>query len=236
MPFWKKESPPPELAVAAEEPPPPPVLHGLLPCSEQGCSNHDAVQCSYIDRRGQTCLTAWCPGHQIVVANICFCRRHAGVPAAVQHGEFLADRGLPDTGNRSPSLVIYIGHALEPAILNLLHGLLRPGTADQVGTEAVHPIRPAAGGRRWVRNWQIYDHTGVVAKITVEVDEATDPEVVVRVGRHAVASVVPPWIERRYQGLPPLSADEDHFERDRFYAFLMERIAPAVVAEVRAAV
>lgn len=230
MPFWKKQ--PVAAGTAVTSPAPSPVQHGFLPCSDAGCPNHDAVQCGYVDRRGQPCLTAWCPTHQVSVDNRCFCRRHSRIPGAVQQGEFLADRGLPDLDNRAPSLVVHVGDALEPRILDLLSSLLRPGSGDTLGSEAVHVNRPPSGGRRWARGWQIYDHTGTIAKVAIEIEESRDAEVTVRVGQHVVATGVPPWIARRKQGLPSLSPEGDGADRERFYGSLFEPIVPRVFAEV----
>ena len=234
MSFWKKEAPLPVADPPAAPPPPPrPMLVGTLACSEQGCARHDAVACGYVDRRRRSCPTAWCLDHQVVVGARAFCRRHSRISLTGPGDEFQTEQALPDLDNRSPSLADYVGDALEPRIRELLSQLCRPGTGDTVSAEPVHVIHPTTGGaRRWDRTWKLYDHTGVHANISVEVDESRDPEVWVRVGRNVVSQAVPPWIERRRHALPPLSGAEDAEARQQFYDALWEPVAPRILAEL----
>jgi len=84
--------------------------------------------------------------------------------------------------------------------------------------------------RRWERSWKLVDHTGVAIKVSIEVDEPTDPEVSVRVANNVVAKGVPPWIEhrRRNEEVPePLDASE----RQQFYEFLVQHITEGVRRE-----
>jgi hypothetical protein len=162
-----------------------------------------------------------------------FCRRHARLFASAMTGEFQVGQTLPDLDNRSPSLADWVGDALEPRVLDLLWCLCRPGSNDQVAAEALRVVHPTSGGaRRWIRTWKIYDHTGVIVQVTVEVDESRDPEVDVKVGRDLVGRGVPPWIERRHRGLPQLSPPDDAEERERFYASLWAAAPPRIIAEV----
>jgi hypothetical protein len=162
-----------------------------------------------------------------------FCRRHARIIASASAGEFQMGQALPDIDNRSPSLADYVGDALESRILELLQSLCRPGTNDQVAAEPLRAVHPTNGGaRRWDRSWKMFDHTGVIVQVAVEVDESRDPEVAVKVGRNLVGQGVPPWIARRRQGLPPPLPPQDAAERERFYASLWEAAPPRVIAEV----
>ena len=165
------------------------------------------------------------------------CRRHARMLAAVLADEFQSDRALPDLENRSPSLADYVGDALEPRVLALLENLRRPGSNDQVAAEPLHIYHPiahptAAGSRWWERTWKLFDHTGVLVKVSVEVDESRDIEVWVRVGRNLISHAVPPWIERRILGLPPLSGEEDRAARERFYVALWEPAVQPILTEL----
>jgi hypothetical protein len=232
MPFWKKDAaqPPPP---ASDVPAAPRPLRGTLACSEYACSRHDAVTCAYVDRRGRLCPTAWCGDHQVVIEGRAFCRRHARLYASAATGEFQMGQALPDLDNRSPSLADYVGDALEPRVLELLWGLCRPGTNDQVAAEPLHVVHPSTGGaRRWDRSWKMYDHTGVIVQVAVEVDESRDPEVDVKVGRNLVGRGIPPWIERRRRGIAPLSPAADAAEREGFYASIWAGAPPRVIVEV----
>jgi hypothetical protein len=170
----------------------------------------------------------------MVVEGQAFCRRHARIFAAAMGGEFQMGQALPDLDNRSPSLADYVGDVLEPAVLQLLQSLCRPGSNDQVAAEPLRVVHPTSGGaRRWDRSWKIFDHTGVIVQVVVEVDESRDPEVVVKVGRNQVGQGVPPWIARRRQGLPALPPAQDAEERERFYASLWEAAPARIYAEVQ---
>ena len=118
--------------------------------------------------------------------------------------EFQMAQALPDLDNRSPSLADYVGDVLEPRVLELLWGLCRPGTNDQVAAEPLRVVHPMAGGgaRRWDRTWKIYDHTGVIVQVAVEVHEGRDPEVDIKVGRTLVGRGVPPGSTAAVRGCP----------------------------------
>ena len=168
----------------------------------------------------------------MVVEGRVFCRRHARLFSAVG-GEFQMAQALPDLDNRSPSLADYVGDVLEPRVLELLWGLCRPGSNDQVTAEPLRVVHPTAGGaRHWARTWKIFDHTGVIVQVAVEVHEERDPEVDIKVGRILVGRATPPWIDRRFQGLPALPPEEDAAERRRFYDDLWAGAPPQILAEV----
>jgi hypothetical protein len=170
----------------------------------------------------------------VMVDGRSFCRRHAHtLTATASNTEFDTDSPVPDLDNRSPSLANYVGDALQPRIITLLESLRRPRSHDQVAGEPVRAFHPSGGGaRHWVRTWKLYDHTGVHVSISVEVEEEHDPEVWVRVGRNIVSQAVPPWIDRRRQGLPELGEADDAAAREQFYAGLWEPVAERVTADL----
>ena len=231
MPFWKKGAEPPSPSDPAVPAGPRPV-RGVLACSEYACGRHDAASCAYVDRRGRSCPTAWCPDHQVVMAGRAFCRRHARIFGAVGGGEFQMGQALPDLDNRSPSLADYVGDALEPRVLQFLWSLCRPGTNDQVASEPLRVVHPTGGGsRRWDRTWKIYDHTGVIVQVTVEADR-------VATRRSTSRSGGTPSARRSRPGSPadsrvsPLAAGADAEERERFYASLWQAAPAQIVLEV----
>lgn len=213
-----------------EEAPPVPIV-GDLPCTERGCDATTAAPCEYVDRRGRSCGTAWCPAHQAVFDAHAFCRRHVGTLRAI--GIDIVERALaPDLDNRAPSLVNWVCNDLDERVRAFLSQQVVPGTPEELGEERVHLIRSADGSRRWERSWKLFDHTGVTTKVTVSVDETDDTMVSVRLGRDRIADWVPPWIERRKKGVR-VEPDQDVEERRTFYQALFDRICEAVVRDRR---
>lgn len=199
---------------------------GDHPCQQRGCANRNAVPCHYVDRRGRRCETALCPDHRAEVGGIVYCRRHAGTLAAIGQ---LEPSGMPDLDNRAPSLVNWVARDLDDFIAGTL--------ADAAGPDerfvrepqvSIYPDR--TGARRYERAWKIVDHTGVRLVVAVFVSGEEDVMVRVRVGGTLVAEGIPPWIERRAQGIE-VSAATDRTQRSLFYGFLERHIRDAVRSE-----
>jgi hypothetical protein len=226
MPFWRRGRP-------AEERPEPPSARpivGTLPCSERGCTNDTGESCGYVDRRARACGTAWCPDHQSVVGGTVYCRRHAGVVGALG-GEQQA--AMPDLENRAPSLVNWVARDVEEVIREIV-----AGHGAELGTDRLiaDPVRLVFLGperlRVWERSWKLVAHTGWSLRVSLEVDEARDTEVAVRVGRNVVVRMTPPWIAARMRG-ERLDDGTDAALRDAFYRELTASVAGAVDAELR---
>jgi hypothetical protein len=229
MPFWRRgespTGPPPEPQQSGADQP----IAGTLACSERGCTATTGESCGYVDRRGRTCGTAWCPDHQQISGGTVYCRRHAGVVRALAS----AEGSMPDLENRAPSLVNWVSRDLEEVIHDLVNGYRAELGTDRMIADPVHltflgPERL----RIWERSWKLVDHTGWGLRVALEVDEARDTEVAVRVGRNVVARVTPPWIEARMRGvqLPP---EVDAAQRQEFYRSLTETLIAAIEAELR---
>ena len=226
MPFWKRER---TRDTTPSPPVPQPALVGSLPCSEHGCTSTTGEACAYVDRRSRACGTAWCPDHQSVLGGRVYCRRHAGVIAALAAGE----SSMPDLENRAPSLVNGVSRDLEEVIRDIVNGYRGELGTDQLISDTVH--LEYVGPERlhiWQRNWKLVDHTGWSLRVALEVDEARDTEVAVRVGRNIVARATPPWIEARARG-EQLSAEEDAAQRQSFYRSLAETLTVAIEAELK---
>ncbi len=194
-------------------------------CSMSACSSQAADPCTYTDRRGQSCSTAFCSAHSVSVAGVPYCRRHAGTLVAI--GELAQNpRGLPDVADRGPALVNCIVRDLDKDIRSLLAGPIRPGERLIVD-DAVHLIHDQWRRARWERSWRIVEPTGRVLAVTVHVAEDDQSRVRVRVAAEMVADTVPPWIARRSQGVE-VGAAIDISQRQRFYQRLEENIAAAV--------
>jgi len=225
MPLWRRGRP------ASGEPPPSPSrpIVGALPCSERGCEATTGESCGYLDRRSRACGTAWCPDHQSIVGGTVYCRRHAGVVGALGYDQRST---MPDLDNRAPSLVTWVSRDVEQVIQDIV-----AGHAAELGSDRpiADPVRLVFLGperlRVWERAWKLVAHTGWSLRVSLEVDEARDTEVAVRVGRNVVVRMTPPWIAARIHG-ERVDAETDAAQREAFYRELTEAVAAAVDAEL----
>lgn len=227
MSFWKREQraavvAPPAATVDVEHAP------GTLPCAMPACAQHTGLACAYVDRRGRPCGTAWCPEHRLLADGQVYCRRHWNTVKGLADPEVAA---LPDRDNRAPSLVAWVGRRMEPSIQAILMARTpRNGPLSLVSI----PVHLVFVGRErvrvWERTWAVADHTGHRVAVTLQVEEAHDTELVVRVGRNIVTRVVPPWIEARLAG-EEVSPETDTARRQDFYESLRHVIIDAVERE-----
>ena len=212
-------------------PPPAPPAAGVtgIKCSLPGCSNHNAVPCSYRDRRGRMCSAAYCAEHGVSIAGVQYCRRHASTVQAI--GALASDpNGHPDIDDRTPSLVNWISRELDGHIRSLLERAARDGETV-VSDDAVRLSRDTNRNLRWERSWRLVESTGLVLKVTVHVSEGNDSLVRINVGSEMVADGIPPWIARRRMG-EEVDVAIDVAQRQLFYKYMEESIATAV-AEFR---
>jgi hypothetical protein len=213
------------MKIFGRKPAPPSLPVGTELCQARGCANYTALRCSYIDRRGRRCGGVFCPAHHELIDGAVYCRRHAGTIRAI--GDAAHDtRSLPDLGNRAPSLVNWIAQDLDDRIRTLLESVRRPQEKvlvdDEVAMAYDHQRRP-----RWERSWKLIDATGLVLKVSIQVDDREDALVAVRVGHEMVAKGVPPWISRRGDQVEA-NSPVDRSQRQLFYRFLEENITAAV--------
>ena len=229
MPFWKRgETRSHDRAGAPDQPPAAQPIAGTLPCSERGCTASTGESCGYVDRRGRTCGTAWCPDHQQILGGTVYCRRHAGVVRALAD----AEGSMPDLENRAPSLVNWVSHDLEEVIPDIVSSYRSELGTDRMIADPVHlnfvgPERL----RVWERSWKLVDHTGWSLRVALEVDEVRDTEVAVRVGRNVVARMTPPWIDARRRG-EVVAPDVDAEQRAEFYRGIASAVASAIEHEL----
>jgi hypothetical protein len=197
------------------------LRRGTLQCSEPDCSSHDAVRCSYVDRRQRECESAWCRTHQQIAFNSIYCRRHAGIINALGPDHMTVS--LPDLENRAPSLANWVGRDLDGPIRDLLETHF-PGQRLNVGTVV-------NGGtvrdRTWGRSWKLISEQGVDLSINVSVAEADDSVVRVIYEGQVLVELTPPWIEARRHGLR-LDPQSDREARRRFYALIIEDLEGAL--------
>jgi len=196
-----------------------------ITCGDPGCSKDSALPCSYRDRRGRMCQTAFCPDHGATLYGVTYCRRHAGTVQAI--GDLAADpNARPDLSDRTPSLVNWIARDLDQHIRAQLTSAARPGESIVVD-ESVRLTRDNKRNLRWERSWRLVESTGLVLKLTIHVSEEDDALVRISVGSEMVAQGIPPWIARRRLG-EEVDVAVDLAQRKLFYQFMEERIAGAV--------
>ena len=195
-----------------------------VPCYAQGCTSTDARRCSYTDRNGHACPTAWCPDHSRGVSGLSYCRRHAGVARAL---EVVSpdERQPPDLDNRAPSLCAWMAEALDHGARAIVAdwGAQHAGSSMSAGPLALVISRqPAARG--WEYRWLLSDHTGRLLSVAVRVEEQADSLVQVRVNGGVVAAEVPPWITQRMAE----TAEDDRVRRLAFDNRLLQAALAAV--------
>lgn len=201
---------------------------GTLACAMSGCGEDTGLPCAYVDRRGRECGTAWCPEHRMLHENEVYCRRHWNTVKGLDEA---AEAALPDRDNRAPSLVAWVGRRMAPSIEEILLSRAQRGASLSLVQIPVHLVFVGRERARvWERTWAAADHTGYRYDVTLQVEEAHDTELVVRVGRNTVSRVVPPWIESRRSG-EEVSHETDMARRQDFYESLRHLIADAVERE-----
>lgn len=191
-----------------------PAIVGTESCAEPGCGRTDGIRCPYTDRRGRQCSTTWCPDHYRVHDGLPYCRRHAGVVRALA-GAGSADQG-PDVDNRAPSLVDWVANEVAGQVRDLLIGIRGDCASLQLVADPTSLLAQGTPRQRsWTRSWKLADHTGVVLKLSLTVDEEKDSEVVARVDSVPAGSIVPPWIRMRGDGVQ-VDDDLDREARRQF--------------------
>lgn len=147
---------------------------------------------------------------------------------AIEGSEMLA--GLPDLGNRAPSLVGWVGRDLDGPVRALFARLATDGSSTTV-TEPVRAVlSPGGPTRRWNKTWKRIDHNAIVSRVSIEVDEADDCDVIARVDSELIGHGVPPWIEHRRAGRRVDSA-ADAADRREFAAAMVRSISLVVTGE-----
>ncbi|HVS43467.1 MAG TPA: hypothetical protein VMU20_14535 [Candidatus Dormibacteraeota bacterium] len=197
-----------------------------LTCSAAGCAATTVVACSYVDRRGRACPTAWCPEHVEAAGDRPYCRRHAGVMRARLGDE--QEAVLPDLEARAPGLIEWLARDLAGGVEA---ALMATGAGDSVVSEPAHSVHQArARERTWERSWRLCRHTGIVHRVCLQVADARDTEVAVIVDRLEVARLTPPWIAARLSG-EVLGPDEDARRRAEFRETLLEAVRHGIAEE-----
>jgi hypothetical protein len=197
-------------------------------CTERGCVAIAEYPCSYSDRNGVTCPTAWCKAHIRLFRSEKYCRRHASTVAALralsqQPGEL---HDLPPVEKRWASLLRWMTKELDEPIRDLMD---RRRPLAQEPLTATGDVQLAEGSRgTWTWRWGSGEGADRDAPVvTISVDEASDDVVVVTVNNQVVHSEKPPWILHRQQG-ESVDPATDASEREGFVHRIVSSIAAVI--------
>jgi len=200
------------------------VREGGDPCTAEHCAAVTGLPCAYVDRRERHCRTAWCPRHRVVVDGNVYCRRHAGVIAALPSSGSAVHLPLPDLDNRAPSLVGWMAKQLDADIWALM---LREMEAESGGQLLSDPVCLVFVGierqRAWERAWTLALQSGERRRVAIMVEEGNDAEVAVKIGPNVVDRLTPPWIAHR---MHDETVDPDQDQRER--AWFNQRVLDAM--------
>lgn len=194
-----------------------------VPAQCRMCARRDGLPCAYIDGHGRSCATDWCSDHAGSIGGLRYCRRHLGIVSVL--GTSATAGHLPDVDNRAHSLANWVGNDLDGGMRNLLDHAHRPGGAETVVAEPIRYIFTVYRTHLWERSWKLVGASAEVLKVSVDVDEASDAEVRLRIGKRTIMSMVPPWIERRYAA-PGFTSDVQ--ARREYYAMLLSAAQAAI--------
>ena len=194
----------------------------------QRCSRHDGLPCAYIDGQDRSCGTDWCPDHRLTIQDQCYCRRHAGIVAAL--GAFGPTVHLPDVDNRAHSLANWVGNDLDEGIREIFEKAKKPDGLEAVLSEPIAYVYTPYRTHLWERAWKLVTPTGTTRKVSIDVDEDNDTEVRLRIDRKTVMSMVPPWIDRRFAG-PKFASDEQ--ARREYYSVFLAAIRDGLAKDAR---
>jgi hypothetical protein len=154
-----------------------------------------------------------------------YCRRHAGTLQALDRtsGRPIV---IPDVTDRAASLVSWIARDLDASVRASLTRAARAGETV-VSDDYVQLVRDQFREVRWERGWRLVDHTGVVLKVTLFVNESDDSVVYIRLGEVIIVSGTPPWIANRSDGVVP-EPSLDIAQRQSFRESIETAIAAAL--------
>lgn len=187
---WHGKPDAPVIESAPPEAPSPYTALGSLRCDGVGCSSKLGIACAYVDRRGRSCPTAWCPGHRAVLNDVIYCALHGATVGGLQSD--YGDYAHPDIDNRVPALVAWISRIAEDDVVATLRAICR----DRDEILVSDPVRRVFLGvereRGWERSWKVCSAVGVSARVAIGVAEARPDTVLVKVNSTVVAHVPAP--------------------------------------------
>jgi hypothetical protein len=193
-------------------------------CAYSGCKNTNITRCTYVDRRKRECGYAWCPEHQMVVADQVFCRRHGGVMRAISAIPY-EEIEPPDLDNRALSLTEWVAGDIDSDLRKLLESMREGEDAWVYAQPLSLMMQRSLGVRAWARGWTLANQTGVLRKVGIHVDEDDDATVIATTDGKEVSREIPPWISDRGT---PISEDAVGRRRAEFRQRLLDGIGRAL--------
>ncbi len=166
--------------------------HGPYHCTQIECAATDAAQCTYIDRSGDACASAWCASHQVLAHGAAYCRRHANTVLALSPDQEVPSWQLPAVKDRMPSLVYWVAQEISPDVRRSLsgHHLFH----DHIDATPVLHVREGDGHFHWEKCWTAHRSHGTPTTVSLSVRDDRPTTLVCRVRNAVVYRSVPPWI------------------------------------------
>jgi hypothetical protein len=149
------------------------------------------MPCSYVDRRGRRCKTAWCPADRSVVDDRIYCALHAHAMQALEW-EFGA-ASHPDIDSRTVPILQWISSAAADEVIATLNVYCALHGEMLVAEPVRRKFNPVAHSRVWEKQWKTLSPTNVSLRVCISSDEARPTEIHIQVNGHDVNVVPPPW-------------------------------------------
>ncbi len=169
----------------------PETVAGNQACSALRCSSLAGMPCSYVDRRGRRCKTAWCPADRNVVEGQIYCALHAHAMQALEW-EFGA-ASHPDIDSRTVPILQWISSAAADEVIATLNVYCALHGEMLVAEPVRRKFNPVAHSRVWEKQWKTLSPTNISLRVCISSDEARPTEIHIQVNGHDVNVVPPPW-------------------------------------------
>ena len=169
----------------------PETVAGNQACSALRCSSLAGMPCSYLDRRGRRCKTAWCPADRSVVDGKIYCALHAHAMQALEW-EFGA-ASHPDVDSRTVPVLQWISSAAADEVIATLNVFCALNGEMLVAEPVRRRFNPQTHSRVWEKQWKTLSATSVTIRVSISSDEARPTEIHITVNGHDVNVVPPPF-------------------------------------------
>ncbi|MFZ0127797.1 MAG: hypothetical protein WAL77_00055 [Candidatus Dormiibacterota bacterium] len=169
----------------------PETVSGNQPCSALRCSSLAGMPCSYVDRRGRRCKTAWCPADRSAVDGKIYCALHAHAMQALEW-EFGA-ASHPDIDSRTVPVLQWISSAAADEVIATLNVFCALNGEMLVAEPVRRRFNPVSHSRVWEKQWKTLSATSVTLRVSISSDEDRPTEIHITVNGHDVNVVPPPF-------------------------------------------